>query len=50
MVEHGTGWERRFDEFAAELIAREGIPGVAVALAHEGDVVYERGFGHRDAA
>ncbi len=46
----GRGWERQFEEFAAELIARGSIPAVAVALAHEGDVVYEHGFGHRDAA
>src|SRR5438105_4217876 len=50
MVGRDPGWERRFDAFAGELIAREGIPGAAVALAHDGDIVYERGFGHRDAA
>jgi CubicO group peptidase (beta-lactamase class C family) len=44
------GWERRFEELAAELIAKGNIPGVAVALAYQGEVVYERGFGHRDAA
>jgi CubicO group peptidase (beta-lactamase class C family) len=44
------GWERRFEDLAAELIAKGSIPAVAVALAHQGEVVYERGFGHRDAA
>lgn len=44
------GWERRFEQYAAGLIGKGGIPGAAVALAHNGDVLYERGFGHRDAA
>ena len=44
------GWERRFEQYAADLIGKSGIPGAAVALAHNGDVLYERGFGHRDAA
>jgi CubicO group peptidase (beta-lactamase class C family) len=44
------GWERQFEQYAADLISRSGIPGAAVALAHNGDVLYERGFGHRDAA
>ncbi|MGE3911854.1 MAG: serine hydrolase domain-containing protein [Chloroflexota bacterium] len=44
------GWDRRFEQYAADLIGRSGIPGAAVALAHKGKVVYERGFGHRDAA
>src|SRR5207245_2146033 len=29
---------------------RSQIPAAAVALAKDGEVVYERGFGHRDAA
>ena len=44
------GWDRRFEQYAADLIGRSGIPGAAVALAHDGRVVYEHGFGHRDAA
>jgi CubicO group peptidase (beta-lactamase class C family) len=32
------------------VIARGQIPGAAVALAHDGEVVYEGGFGYRDAA
>lgn len=43
------GWERQFEAFAADLIGRNGIPGAMVALARDGEVVYERGFGHRDA-
>jgi CubicO group peptidase (beta-lactamase class C family) len=43
------GWERRFEAFAADLIGRNGIPAAMVALARDGEVVYERGFGHRDA-
>src|SRR5262249_1468645 len=45
-----SGWEPRFEELAAELIAVGQIPAAAVALAREGQVVYERGFGHRDSA
>ena len=33
-----------------DLIERSGIPAAAVALARHGEVVYERGFGHRYAA
>jgi len=44
------GWDRRFEQYAAEVIGRHSIPGAAVALAYNGTVVYERGFGHRDAA
>ncbi len=44
------GWTRRFEDFAQELIGQSGIPGAAVALARDGAVVYERGFGHRDAS
>src|SRR4051812_19348768 len=29
---------------------QSGIPSAAVALARDGEVVYEYGFGHRDAA
>ncbi|MFN8632389.1 MAG: serine hydrolase domain-containing protein [Chloroflexota bacterium] len=47
MVAHG--WERRFEEYAADLIARSGIPSAAVALARNGETIYEAGFGHRDA-
>jgi CubicO group peptidase (beta-lactamase class C family) len=49
MVRIGGSWERRFEDFAAEIIARGRIPAVAVALAQESEVVYERGFGCRDA-
>src|SRR5215207_10469764 len=43
-------WAPRYEDFAAGLIERSGIPAAAVALAQDGQVVYERGFGHRDAA
>src|SRR6185369_366386 len=45
-----SGWEPRFEAFAEDVIAKGQIPGVAVALAHDGETVYEHGFGHRDAA
>jgi CubicO group peptidase (beta-lactamase class C family) len=43
-------WADAFDGFAAELIARSGIPAAAVALARDGETLHFRGFGHRDAA
>jgi CubicO group peptidase (beta-lactamase class C family) len=43
-------WARAYEDFAGELIGRSQIPAAAVALARDGEVVYERGFGHRDAA
>jgi CubicO group peptidase (beta-lactamase class C family) len=43
------GWERPFQVFAADLIGRNGIPSVAVGLARDGKIVYEQGFGARDA-
>jgi CubicO group peptidase (beta-lactamase class C family) len=43
-------WAPRYEDFAAGLIERSGIPAAAVALARHGEVVYEHGFGHRDAA
>lgn len=44
------GWAGQYEDFAIELIAQSGIPGAAVALAQDGRLVYEHGFGHRDAA
>jgi CubicO group peptidase (beta-lactamase class C family) len=43
------GWERRFEALAKDVIAQGQIPGAAVALAYNSEVVYEHGFGHRDA-
>ena len=47
MVEQG--WERCFEALAEDVIAQGQIPGAAVALAYTSEVVYEHGFGHRDA-
>jgi CubicO group peptidase (beta-lactamase class C family) len=44
------GWAERYERFAMDLIEQSGIPGAAVALAQDGRLVYEHGFGHRDAA
>jgi CubicO group peptidase (beta-lactamase class C family) len=43
-------WATAYEAAVEELIERSGIPAAAVALARHGEVVYERGFGHRDAA
>jgi CubicO group peptidase (beta-lactamase class C family) len=37
-----------FEEFTKELMEREHIAGAAVAVSHNGDIIYSRGFGVRD--
>lgn len=39
----------QLDGLAQELMDRSGIPGMAVAVVHDGDVVYAKGFGVREA-
>ena len=38
----------KLDGLADELMKRSGIPGMAVAVVHDGKVVYARGFGVND--
>ncbi|HJF32365.1 MAG TPA: beta-lactamase family protein [Sporosarcina psychrophila] len=40
-------WEP-FEKFVEEVMEKEQIPGVAVALSKNGQTIYERGFGTRD--
>ena len=35
------------DDLGAEMLERTGIPGLAIAVVHEGETVYLRGFGQR---
>ncbi|MGB6102840.1 MAG: serine hydrolase [Pusillimonas sp.] len=37
----------QLDELATEVFTRSGIPGMAVAVVHQGKTVYARGFGVR---
>ena len=37
-----------FESYVTELMAKEQIPGAAVALSQHGKVIYERGFGVND--
>ena len=39
----------KLDGIAEELMSDSGIPGMAVAVVHGGDVVYTKGFGVREA-
>ena len=39
-----------FEEYAAHLMEEEKVPGLAVAVVAGGEVVYAKGFGHRDQA
>ena len=44
-----SGWVPAFEAYAREVAAKAQIPGMAVAVAHQGETVYEGGFGYRDA-
>lgn len=37
-----------FESYAGQLVARHKVPGVSLAVARDGEIVYGRGFGHRD--
>ncbi len=39
----------KLDGIAAELMASSGVPGMAVAVVHNGKAVYAKGFGVREA-
>lgn len=36
------------DDLAEEALARTGVPGMAIAVVHDDDIVYAKGFGVRD--
>ncbi len=38
----------QLDRIATELMAESGIPGMAVAVVHDGKTIYAKGFGVRD--
>lgn len=40
---------QRLDGLAEDLLARTGVPGLAVAVVHQGETLYARGFGLRRA-
>jgi CubicO group peptidase (beta-lactamase class C family) len=40
---------KAFEAFVHEKMAAYAIPGLSVAVAKDGELVYGRGFGHRDA-
>jgi CubicO group peptidase (beta-lactamase class C family) len=44
-----TPWREAFEAYAAGIVAKHRIPGVAVAAALNGETVYEGGFGFRNA-
>jgi len=35
----------RFEKYVTDLMEKEKIPGVAIAISQNGQVIYERGFG-----
>ncbi|MFO7941270.1 MAG: serine hydrolase [Bacillota bacterium] len=41
-------WTGQFEEFAREIMEEHDIPGLSVALSGPEEVLYARGFGHRD--
>jgi CubicO group peptidase (beta-lactamase class C family) len=40
---------RKLDELANDTLRRTGIPGIAIAVVHQDQVVFKRGFGVREA-
>ena len=38
----------QLDTLTTDAMARTGVPGVAVAVVHKGELVYAKGFGVRD--
>lgn len=41
-------WTDGFEPYAREIQERFACPGIAVAVARDGKLIYARGFGHRD--
>lgn len=41
-------WTVQFEPYAREIQERFSCPGIAIAVARDGEMVYARGFGHRD--
>ncbi|MCD8509040.1 MAG: beta-lactamase family protein [Bacillus sp. (in: Bacteria)] len=39
---------REFENFVEKKMEEEKIPGVAVAVSRQGELIYEKGFGYRD--
>ena len=37
-----------FDEFVAKVLSEWKVPGVAVAIVHDDQVILAKGFGYRD--
>ena len=40
-------WEA-YEGYVHGLLERHGAPGMSVAVARDGEIVYQHGFGHRD--
>lgn len=51
-VHHGTGAQslafNLFEQYVEPLRQQAGIPGLSAAILQDGQIVWERGFGHRD--
>lgn len=43
-----NGWIAAFEPNVEKVMKESQLPGVAVGIAKEGQVIYEKGFGHRD--
>lgn len=42
------GWMTTFEAYVEKVMRKSHLPGVAVGLAKDGQVFYEKGFGYRD--
>ncbi|ADU31019.1 serine hydrolase domain-containing protein [Evansella cellulosilytica] len=41
-------WISSFEDFANGIFSKYKVPGAAVGVAKDGELIYERGFGHRN--
>lgn len=48
MTKTALASEREFETFVESFMEREKVPGIAVAISRDGDVLYQKGFGVRD--
>ncbi|MFA9560511.1 serine hydrolase domain-containing protein [Evansella sp. AB-rgal1] len=41
-------WIENFEDYANKIISKNKVPGAALGVAKDGEVIYERGYGHRN--
>ncbi len=41
--------EKRIDELGLQAVEKEGVPGISIAVAHDGEILVAKGYGYADA-